>query len=151
MKPGRIVLAVGLGLVVIVAGIRHWRNRSHTTAATTTSDAPRQLDDSVYKTHAPDSVRIKVEIINATDVHGLARRATQYLRDRGFDVVLIGGTKIRNNQTMVYDRSNHPEWARLVAKAMAGRVETHPDTSRYVDVTVFLGKNWTPPAEPFYP
>jgi len=65
--------------------------------------------------------------------------------------VLIGGTKIRNNQTMVYDRSNHPEWARLVAKAMAGRVETHPDTSRYVDVTIFLGKNWRPPDKPFYP
>src|SRR6185503_7191863 len=36
---------------------------------------------------APDGVRVRVQVINATNIRGLARRATQVLRDRGFDVV----------------------------------------------------------------
>src|SRR5205814_750511 len=39
---------------------------------------------------APQDVRIRVEVLNATQTRGLARRATFYLRDRGFDVVGSG-------------------------------------------------------------
>jgi hypothetical protein len=52
----------------------------------------------------------------------------------------------------VLDRSGHPEWAQLVAKALGGaRVEAAPDSSRYLDVTVLVGATWLPPGEPFYP
>jgi hypothetical protein len=30
-------------------------------------------------------------------------------------------------------------------------VESRPDSSRYLDVTVLIGSSWRPPAEPFYP
>ena len=50
------------------------------------------------------------------------------------------------------DRSDHPDWARLVGQALGGaRVEARPDTSRYVDVTVVLGATWRPPPQPFNP
>ena len=39
---------------------------------------------------APDGVRIRVQVLNATKTRGLARRATMLLRDRGFDVVEMG-------------------------------------------------------------
>jgi hypothetical protein len=39
---------------------------------------------------APEGTRIKVEVLNATRTKGLARRATLYLRDLGFDVVGSG-------------------------------------------------------------
>lgn len=106
----------------------------------------------VSDVHAPDGARVRVQVLNATRVRGLARRATMHLRDRGFDVVEVGTTQPARDSTLVLDRSNHPEWAALVAKALgATRVESRPDTSRYLDVTVLLGDAWRPPAEPFYP
>ena len=101
---------------------------------------------------APDGVRIRVEVLNATRVRGLARRATMHLRDRGFDVVYVGTSRDTRDTTLVLDRSGHPDWAALVARAFGGaRVEHAPDSSRYLDVTVLVGASWTPPPEPFYP
>jgi hypothetical protein len=101
---------------------------------------------------APAGVRIRVEVLNATRVRGLARRATMHLRDRGFDVVTVGTSREARDSTVVLDRSGHPDWAALVAKALGGaRVEQARDSSRYLDVTVLVGATWRPPAEPFYP
>ena len=101
---------------------------------------------------APDGARVRVQVLNATSVRGLARRATMHLRDRGFDVVETGTTSEQRDSTLVLDRSGHPEWAKRVADALGGaRVEARPDTSRYLDVTVLLGRAWRPPTEPFYP
>lgn len=101
---------------------------------------------------APDGVRIKVEVLNATRTHGLGRRATMYLRDHGFDVVSLGTTSDMRDTTLVIDRSGHPEFAQLIARGLgAARVESRPDSSRYVDVSVLVGAGWRPPARPFYP
>ena len=100
---------------------------------------------------APDGTRIKVEVLNATKTKGLARRATLYLRDRGFDVVGSGNVSEQRATSIVYDRSSHPAWARLVARAMNAPVSTRPDSSRYLDVTVLIGADWRPPPEPFHP
>jgi hypothetical protein len=102
--------------------------------------------------HAPADTRIRVQVMNATSTRGLARRATGFLRDRGFDVVDIGTAQHGRDSTLVIDRSGHTEWAQLVARAFGGaRVESRPDSSRYLDVTVLVGRDWTPPSEPFYP
>lgn len=101
---------------------------------------------------APSGTRIRVQVLNATRTRGLARRATMHLRDRGFDVVEMGTDQTPLDSTLVLDRSGHPEWARLVARALGdGRVLARPDSSRYLDVTVLVGASWRPPAEPFYP
>ena len=100
---------------------------------------------------APEGTRIKVEVLNATKTKGLARKATLYLRDRGFDVVGSGNVGEQRTTTIVYDRSSHPEWARLVARAMNAPVTTRPDSSRYLDVTVLIGANWRPPPLPLHP
>jgi hypothetical protein len=100
----------------------------------------------------PEDTRIRVEVLNASDVRGLARRATFHLRDLGFDVVRFAGDTSRHDSTLVLDRSSHPEWAALVSRAFGGaRVESRPDSSRYVDVTVLVGRSWRPPSEPFNP
>ncbi|HMC55381.1 MAG TPA: LytR C-terminal domain-containing protein [Gemmatimonadaceae bacterium] len=104
---------------------------------------------------APDT-RIRVEVLNATATRGLARRATMQLRDGGFDVVQIGTASEQRDSTLVLDRTGHPEWARKVADALGAegrgaRVESRPDPSRYLDVTVLLGRSWRPPAHALYP
>jgi hypothetical protein len=101
---------------------------------------------------APAAQRVKVQVVNATRVRGLARRATRALRDRGFDVVEVGTTAEQRDSTLVLDRSGHPDWARRAARAMGGaRVEARPDTSRYLDLTVLVGRAWRPPADPLDP
>lgn len=100
----------------------------------------------------PAGLRVRVQVLNATTTRGLARRATMVLRDRGFDVVETGTAVEQLDSTLVVDRSGHPDWARRVAEALGGaQVVLRPDSSRYLDVTVLLGRSWRPPAEPFYP
>lgn len=102
----------------------------------------------------PAGTRVRVEVLNASTVRGLARRATMYLRDRGFDVVENGSatTAERRDSTLILDRTNHRQWAVLASGAMGGaRIESRPDTLRDVDLTVLVGATWRPPPEPFYP
>lgn len=100
----------------------------------------------------PGSTRVKVEVLNATDTRGLARQAMFVLRDAGFDVVYFGNTPERSDSTVVRDRSGHAAWAALAAKAMRGaRIEESPDSSHFLDLTILVGRNWTPAREPLYP
>jgi hypothetical protein len=96
--------------------------------------------------------RVRVQVLNTTKTRGLGRRAMLYLRDQGFDVVEVGTTTPTLDTTVVLDRSRHPTWANEVASSLGvARVESRPDTSRYLDITVLIGSSWRPPAEPFYP
>ena len=132
-----VVVLLVVGVIVALRG-----------PSTRAPQAVRQRVDA----EAPSGVRIRVEVLNATRVRGLARRATMHLRDRGFDVVNVATSREARDSTLVLDRSGHPEWAALVGRALGGaRVESAPDSSRYLDVTVLIGATWRPPSEPFYP
>jgi len=153
---GRIILALGILGAAVYGGWRviHGRGRFHIPACCDTGAALKPAAVAAPSSpdgRAPAGVRIKVEVLNATATKGLARRATLYLRDRGFDVVGSGTTRPTRDSTLVLDRSGHPDWAILVARALNARMESKPDSSRYLDVTVLLGGNWRPPALPFYP
>ncbi|HEX2721963.1 MAG TPA: LytR C-terminal domain-containing protein, partial [Gemmatimonadaceae bacterium] len=78
MKTGRWILVAA---VLAGAGIFGWKRYP-----------PANLVqwDPVPEVMVPPGVRIKVEVLNATGVRGLARKATMFLRDRGFDVVAVG-------------------------------------------------------------
>ena len=100
----------------------------------------------------PDGQRVRVEVFNASAHRGLGRRAMLYLRDQGFDVVSLGTQPGARDTTLVVGRGTHVLWARLVARALGtARVQARPDSSRDVDVSVYLGSTWRPPAQPFYP
>ncbi|HEY2025656.1 MAG TPA: LytR C-terminal domain-containing protein [Gemmatimonadaceae bacterium] len=110
------------------------------------------LPPSLGGASAPSGVRVRVQVLNTTGKRGLARRAMHLLRDRGFDVVEIGTSGPPQDTTLVLDRSRHPDWASAVARILApARAEARPDSSRYLDVTVLLGRTWRPPAEPLDP
>lgn len=89
--------------------------------------------------------RVKVEVLNGGGVPGVAWEATRALRDKGFDVVLYdnAGT-YSEDPSVVMDRVGDLETARSVANALGiARVITDPDSTRYVDVSVLLGAEWT--------
>ncbi len=100
----------------------------------------------------PDGVRVRVEVLNATKIRGLAKHVTQHLREAGFDVVSVGGAHEVRDSTLVIDRTGHPDWAWRLARALGGAaIRSTPDTSRYVDLTVLVGSAWRAPAESFHP
>lgn len=145
MEPRTLKRAIVLAVLVAAgAGAAVWWARRE--------QRPLPVVGQVVEVRAPAGVRIKVEVINASPTRGLARRATMLLRDRGFDVVRFSTDTAYRDTTLVLDRSGNAEWARLVAEALGGaRVEARPDSSRYLDVTVLLGRAWRAPAKPFYP
>lgn len=145
------LLLVGL-LALLGGGYAAWRAVTLSPGAGTgpRGAGARAVDDSA---RAPAGVRVRVEVLNATRTRGLARRATMHLRDLGFDVVGTGNAGgAPRARTLVLVRSGEQAWGERVARAMGGAgVETRPDSSRYLDVTVLLGGDWQPPPGPFRP
>jgi LytR cell envelope-related transcriptional attenuator len=105
-------------------------------------------------TSAPQGQRVIVEVLNASGVDGLARRATFLLRDRGFDVVYAGNDRAgRRSETLVIDYTNKPEAADRLARVLGGaQIERGKDTlDRGLDLTVRLGAAYHPADEAFHP
>ncbi len=90
--------------------------------------------------------RVRVEVLNAGGKEGMARLATDHLRDRGFDVVYFGNAEdFGQDSTVVLDRTARPQAAAAVGRALGTPwVESQPDTNLYLDVTVLLGSGWVP-------
>ena len=142
--------AFALTLAVIVLTGAAWVVHALRTTTTTSTLAavlsPQELP------RAPEGVRVRVQVLNTTGKHGLARRATRLLRDQGFDVVDMGNASPTLDTTLVLDRTGHPEWAAAVAKVIKpASSRTQRDSSRYLDVTVLLGRAWSAPPQPFDP
>lgn len=152
MASGAPVARIAL-LSICAAAALGCRDRPASAPADRTSRdagmAARWMADTTLR--PPAGVRVKVEVLNATRRQGLARRATQYLRELGYDVVASGTSRVTQDNTLVLDRSGHPDWARRLGAAMRSRVTARPDTSRYLDATVVLGADWTPPPLPLDP
>jgi hypothetical protein len=151
-----LLIAAGvLALIAVTAGVV--RYRASTDGSSTKRDAQSKLPAVSSSARLPEpkwamGTRITVEVLNATKVRGLARRAALTLRDQGFDVVSTGTNRDAFDSTQVLDRTGHREWAVRAAKAMGGAtVLVRPDSSRDVDLTVLIGASWRPPAQPFYP
>lgn len=141
-------------LVAIVAAIAYRRTREHSAAPkqTVARGASPSTSTPLADPRWAKGQRITVEVLNATKVKGLARRAARALRDQGFDVVSTGTNHEQFDSTQVLDRTGHRDWAVLAAKAMGGgTVLVRPDSSREVDLTVLIGASWRAPTQPFYP
>ncbi len=88
--------------------------------------------------------RIEVEVLNASPTTGLARDATHRLRDAGLDVVYFGSDTLQNlDSTLILVRRGDTTGAVRARKALgAGRVRAAPDTTRLVDLTIRLGRDF---------
>jgi hypothetical protein len=145
-----LLLAVAVLVGSLAAGLMGRRGGGDEVAAADSGGAP------VRSTVPRPAGRIRVEVLNASGVPGLARRGTEVLRDGGFDVVSYGNAPgFAPDTSLVLDRVGRMEVARSVADAVQiPRVYARPDSNVYVDVTVVLGRDWAaenaeePEAEP---
>jgi hypothetical protein len=103
--------------------------------------------DSVAESGAVQNVRGRVEVLNAGGKAGLARVATQQLRDAGFDVVQFGNAGKAQPASQVVDRIGNRAIAAAAAQVLGiTSITSTVDTTRYVDATVILGSDWPLPA-----
>jgi hypothetical protein len=89
---------------------------------------------------------LQVEVVNGCGVAGLAASTTQYLRQRGFDVVAVGNhSRLDEPHSLVLDRVGDPEAARKIAEALGidpAYVREDLEPSYYLDATVVLGLDY---------
>lgn len=90
--------------------------------------------------------RVRVAVLNAGGVAGMAREATEILRDAGFDVVEVGNADaFDRDSSVVLARLGRVDLASMVAEALAiPTYQDEPDSTVYVDITVLLGSAWNP-------
>lgn len=148
MKPRTRVVAVVLSLIVIGAAavaLIAWLSRDEPVAVERPVGDARHAD-SILAAAGP---RPRVEVLNAAGVPGLARQATEQLRDRGVDVVFFGNASdFDQDSTVVIARTADPAAARRVARALGvDSLVVEPDPALYLDATVRLGRNWPPAAQ----
>lgn len=133
MRHGRTIgLIVTLGAVmVLIASLVHG----------CVGNRGRAVDSAVQE---PPAERVRVQVLNATRIPGLAREATEQLRSAGFDVLHFGNAEgFAPDSSVVLDRVGREEVAQRVAEAVQiGRVESRPDTSLYLEATVVIGRDW---------
>jgi LytR cell envelope-related transcriptional attenuator len=117
-------------------------------------DARKEVADTRERDAPRPAGRVRVEVLNASDVPGVAAKGRTLLRDRGFDVVYVGNAQgYPPDSSLVLDRVGRMELARAVADEIEiPRVVARPDSNVYADVTVVLGRDWVashpPGAEP---
>lgn len=89
---------------------------------------------------------IQVEVLNGCGVSGLADRFTDFLRDKGFDVVNKGNyIQFDIEKTIVIDRLGNLSNAKEVAKSLGvnqNSVMTQINEDYFLDVSVILGADY---------
>ena len=96
---------------------------------------------------------VDVSVRNGNGRTGSAMEATGILRDAGFDVVDVGNYETFELETsFVEDHGGALADAQAIADhlgiAEVREAMPRPDENLYVDVTVVLGRDWTPESAP---
>ena len=99
-----------------------------------------------------EGVRVTVEVLNASGRPGLARVGTRVLRQAGIDVVNFGTAATTLDSTQILVRRGEAATGERVRRALhGGKVVMQPDSTRLLDASVLLGRDFAPPRAEFHP
>lgn len=145
-------MLVGASLLGLAAGAYAILRATGALPSWATATGGAAGDAATVERVVPDSVRVRVEVFNASDSRGAARAAATYLRDAGFDVVYYGNTSERRDTTIVRDRVGRAAWGETAVRIMQpATYELQPDSGRFVDLSVYVGRLWRAPPDPLRP
>ena len=87
-----------------------------------------------------------VEVLNATDVDGLAREVARKLRTKGIDVVYFGSGEGRTlDSTRIVVRRGDSAAARPIREALGrGRISVDLDPRLLLDASIIVGRDLRP-------
>ncbi len=88
--------------------------------------------------------KIRVEVLNGTDVPDLARRLTYVMRRDSFDVLIYGNSKTKLEKTVVVERRDSSmRYSSHVAKWYGIKYKTiEIDPDHIIDVSVVIGADY---------
>lgn len=92
----------------------------------------------------PAEEKATVQVLNGTDVGGLAGKISFELEDAGFTVVAPGNAEVANvAKTIVYDVNNKPQTARAIAEKLGARYQQGPPEgiAATTDIVVVVGQD----------
>lgn len=95
------------------------------------------------KPHEEEKATV-IEVLNGTDLQGLAAQAAKVLRSNGVDVMALGRAPRARSRTVIYDRTGDFERASRVRAALGcptAIAATRIDALRGVDASVELGRD----------
>jgi hypothetical protein len=101
------------------------------------------IDNTISRSTAQEVIQLN--ILNACGVPGLASKAKEYLRARGFDVVEIGNSEEVLSNTMIIDRLGDIQSARQLAYAVGisdSLIVTRIDSNLFLRSTVMIGSDF---------
>ncbi len=85
---------------------------------------------------------IRVVVLNATDVAGLAGKVADVLKENGYDVLETGNAANKSETTLILDHRGQSRRAEHVSSVLGGGViSAAPDGENPADVTVILGSD----------
>ncbi len=150
-RRGWMAVAVA-ALIVVPVALALWLRGDASESATTSVTSPAAQVAMDTSARAPDGVRIRVRVLNGSGRNGLARRATQQLRDHGYDVVDYTSAGNSTQLTEVQVTAATRAWGERITKALVrGQLREREGSLGYVDVVVLLGHDWQPSPQSFRP
>lgn len=98
-------------------------------------------DSYTYKENT--TKKVSVEVLNGSNISGLATKVAKQLEEKGFHVKNIGNIKgMSYSQTHIYDRKNNIKEAKEIAKILGVKqIETDLKKEADVDITIIVGED----------
>lgn len=129
-RAGRLIGILVAAVLVIGLGVLGWRWRTH-----------GPTSGSAYPIPGAEGPHLRVEVLNTTQVDGLARDVTERLRRHGIDVVNFGSASSPDTDStrIVVRRGDSTAGVRVRDALGMGRVTEQPDPQLLLDVTVLVG------------
>ena len=128
-------IPLGVGVLLMVVGLLIYGGISAVKA-----QRQRTLD----RKRAERYPEIRVEVLNATGVNGLAKRVSWRLRDMGFDVVYYGNAADTLTKTVIIERADSSlSNAKELAWAInCKEITFEPDPDGLLEVTLIVGLDY---------
>jgi hypothetical protein len=105
-----------------------------------------QVDTTNKITRQPSGSTLQIDVQNGSGVPGIADKFTEYLRQKGFDVVEMGNFSSSDVKTsMVIDRAGNMRNAKRVAASIGiseKYVIQQMNNNYFLDATVVIGKDY---------
>lgn len=137
-----IFLLIGANLVFIISLVI----QSLSSRGTAGSFTPAKDEMSQQVTRTSRKI-LKVEVLNGCGVSGVAKKLTDFLRQKNIDVVYFGNyRKMDMSETLLIDRTDYNLVnAKIIGKIIGMENRMFPQISpqRQLDVTIIIGKNYS--------
>lgn len=108
--------------------------------------ADSEPSEVIMRTKEIPSEIIQVEVLNGCGVNGIADRFTDYLRDKGVDVVNIGNyISFELEETLIIDRIGNSANANSIADILGVKernVFQELNKEYFLDVSIVIGKDY---------